>query len=93
VVKSEGIVEQRRDADNAWSVIGRAGAILDNLIAAGKAVPRRTRGTAPVGLRGIFPSSITGPLMIKDAIVRGCTQKSSYSTDDAQVIDSSHHWN
>jgi len=27
------------DADDAWSVIGRAGAILDNLIAAGKAVP------------------------------------------------------
>lgn len=27
------------DADDAWSVLGRAGAILDNLIAAGKAVP------------------------------------------------------
>ncbi len=27
------------DSDNSWSTIGRAGAILDNLIAAGKSVP------------------------------------------------------
>lgn len=27
------------DSDNSWSTVGRAGAILDNLIAAGKAVP------------------------------------------------------
>jgi enterochelin esterase family protein len=63
------------DSDNSWSTVGRAGFILDNLIAAGKAKPMVV----------IMPAGHTGPL--RSGVRSGGEFEKEFTTDIMPLVE------
>jgi enterochelin esterase family protein len=64
------------DSDASWSTVGRAGIILDNLIAAGKAKPMLV----------VMPAGHTGPFGLGGGPPRDRPQRDEFSEDFTQDI-------